>query len=751
MTNTTGSRIAAAFLLLLCTQSHALAQSGLAGETLRISRAVGAIRIDGDLSDDGWKATVPVTTWYEANPGDNTPPKVRNVGRIAYDDRFLYAAFEFDDPNPRAIRAPYSDRDDTGSGFYDFGGLFVDAGDSGHTAKLFVATPRNIQADSVVDDASGEATSPDFFWESATKITARGWTLEMRIPFTSLRYKNGDPQTWAVLLYRNYPRDRNYQFFSARVPRGYNCFICHANTLEGLQRLPAGGHLVAAPYVSSASLAPPAAGPGSPMVSDPLQPHVGLDVKFTPNSDTAVDVTVKPDFSQVESDVAQISANERFALFVPEKRSFFLEGVDLFQTPIQAVYTRTITAPTWGGRITGKAAGVRYTALVVEDDGGGSVVLPGALSSSLASQDFASTVFVARARRDLGASFISLLVTDREGRDSTSHNRVLGPDFQWRPNGTEAITGQWLVSDTRTPNRPDLASEWTGQSMVSHAGQLQWSHSSTRLDSSAMFKDVGDGFRAEAGFVPQVGYRESSAGAGWTFRPTGLVSKLRTFVTVDRQVDRDGGLIARDVQPGIAMNTRWNGFMQFRYIDDDIRTANGSIGRKQFGYYAQFSPSRLLSTISVNGTTGQAIDFANARPGTGTTMSVSATLNPTNHLNLLLNQDQSWVNVDDAAGASRQLFMARVSRMRGTYTFTSRMFVRGTAQYVSTSREPGLYTFSTSARAGTLSGQVLLSYKLNWQSVMFVGYGDDRMLSTEDRFEKVDRQFFVKLSYAFQR
>jgi len=746
------TRIAIAALLFVLTQSPVLlAQSGTAGETLHISRAVGAIKIDGDLSDEGWKGTVPVTTWYEANPGDNTPPKVGNVGRIAYDDRFLYAAFEFEDPNPQAIRAPYSDRDDAGGGFYDFGGIFVDAGHSGRTATLFAVTPRNIQQDSVVDDASGEAISPDFFWESATKITARGWTLEMRIPFTSLRYKTGDPQTWGILMYRNYPRDSHYQFFSAKLPRGYNCFVCHANTLEGLQRLPAGGHLVAAPYVSSSAIGRPTAGLGSPLVNDSMQQHVGVDVKFTPNSDTAVDATVKPDFSQVESDVAQISANERFALFVPEKRPFFLEGVDLLQTPIQAVYTRTITAPTWGGRITGKAAGVRYTALVVEDDGGGSVVLPGALGSSLASQDFASTVFIARAKRDVGRSFISMLVTDREGREFSSYNRVLGPDFQWRPNATEAITGQWLVSDTRTPNRPDLAAEWTGQSMLSHAGQLQWSHSSTRLDSSATFRDVGDGFRAEAGFVPQVGYRESSAAAGWTFRPTGLLSKLRTFVNVDRQVDRAGALIGRDVQPGVEMNTRWNGFVQFRYIDDDIRTVNELIGRKQVGYYAQFSPSRLLSTISVNGTSGQAIDFANGRPGTGTTMALSATLNPTNHLNVLLNEDQSWVNVDDARGVSRQLFIQRVSRVRGTYTFTSRMFVRGTAQYVSTNSDPRLYTFSTPPKSGTVSGQVLLSYKLNWQSVMFIGYGDDRMLSTHDRFEKVDRQFFVKLSYALQR
>jgi len=742
----------AAFLLFVLGQSHALlAQSSLKGDMFRIVRTTGSIKVDGHLSDEGWQRVAPVTTWYEVNPGDSTPPKVRNTGRLAYDDHSLYAAFEFEDPNPGAIRAPYSDRDDPGVGFYDFGGIFIDAGNSGHTARLFIATPRNIQADSIIDDASGEDTSPDFFWQSATSISEHGWTLEMRIPFTSLRYKNSDPQTWAILMYRNYPRDRNYQFLSARMPSGFNCFVCHANTLEGLQSLPTGRHFVAAPYVSSSSVARPAADIGSPLVADPLQQHLGLDVKLTPTPDTAVDVTVKPDFSQVESDVAQISANERFALFVPEKRSFFLEGVDLFQTPIQAVYTRTITSPTWGGRVTGKASGIAYSALVAEDAGGGSVVLPGARGSSFASQDFASTVFVGRAKRDIGRSFIGMLVTDREGRGVQSYNRVLGPDFQWRPNATDAVTGQWLVSDTRTPNRPDLAQEWHGQSMTSHAGQLQWSHNTTRVDSSATVKDVGDDFRAEAGFVPQVGYREVSAATGWTFRPTGFVSKLRTFVSVDRQVDRSGELVARDVQPGVAVTTAWNGSMQVRYVDDDIHVGERSIRRKQLGYSAQFSPSRLLSMVAVNGTTGQEIDFANARPGTGSTVNASAMLNPTSHLNLMLNQVQSWVNVGDAAGVSRQLFIARVSRVRGTYTFTSRLFARATGQYVSTSRDAGLYLVPTPAKSGTLTGQVLLSYKLNWQSVVFIGYGDDRVLTTQDRFEKVDRQFFVKVSYAFQR
>ena len=447
----------------------ATAQSAQSGEVIRISRAAGPIRVDGDLADEGWRGATRVEKWYEANPGDNTEPNVQNVGYLTYDDRFLYAGFEFDDPDPSAIRAPFADRDDIGNGYDDYGGILLDPRNTGSNAIFFVVTPSNTQYDAVKDDTSGEDSSPDYFWESATRITAHGWTLEMRIPFTSLRYRNVDPQTWSIMLYRNYPRDFHYQFFSATLPRGGNCFVCRSNTLVGLERLPAGGHLVAAPYASASASRIPRDDPGSPLVGDPVKPHVGIDVKFTPNADNAVDLTVKPDFSQIESDVAQISANERFALFFPEKRPFFLEGVDLFQTPIQAVYTRTITAPVWGGRVTGKEGGIRYTALVADDAGGGSVILPGPNASSLASQDFGSTVFVARAKRDIGLSFISLLVTDREGHDTPSHNRVVGPDFQWRPRATETITGQWLVSDTRTPNRRDLADEWTGQSLTSHA------------------------------------------------------------------------------------------------------------------------------------------------------------------------------------------------------------------------------------------------------------------------------------------
>jgi uncharacterized protein DUF5916 len=730
----------------------AAGQSALTGATFHLTRAAGPIHIDGDLSDEAWRTATRIDTWYEVQPGDNGVPPVKSVGLLTYDDRFFYAAFDFEDPNPATLRAPLGDHDAINGNSMDFGGIFLDSLNTGRTAYEFFVTPRNVQYDAITDDASGENSSPDFFWDSAARITDRGWTVELRIPFASIRYRNLDPQTWGIILFRNYPRRYRYQLMSAPIPRGNNCLLCHENLLTGLEGLPTGAHVIAAPFVSASETArPPGDVLGSPLVAAPATAHAGIDVKFTPNANNAIDLTVKPDFSQVESDTAQISANERFALFFPEKRPFFLEGVDLLQTPIQAVYTRTITAPTWGGRVTGKEGGVRYTALVTEDAGGGSAVLPGANDSSTAPQDFASRVFVGRAKRDIGLSFVGALVTDREAVDGGAHNRVAGPDFQWRPSGTDVVSGQWLFSETRTPDRPDLASEWNGQPLSGAALQANWSHNTRHLDWYAKYNDIGSGFRADTGFVPQVGYREAYGYTGWTVHPTGFVSNARPYVTLDYQAEPSGAVIARDFEPGIGLNTRWSGFMQFRYIDNPTRAGDTLIRRKQFGYYAQFSPSRRFSAVSLNGTLGQDIDFDNARPARGATINASATVQPTGHLALDVLENMRWLNVDGPQSADARLFLERISRAKATYTFTSRLFVRVIGQYDATTRNPSLYISRVDARSGTFGGSGLIAYKLNWQSVMFVGYGDDRERSDQQRLERLDRQFFVKLSYAFQR
>jgi uncharacterized protein DUF5916/cellulose/xylan binding protein with CBM9 domain len=745
-----GTAVTAAILTL---PGIAHAQISTRGETYTIGRAKGPVVIDGNLNDEGWRDALRIDRWYEMNPGDNTEPRVRNVGYLTYDDKYFYAAFEFEDPDPRRIVAPYSDRDVLPSNG-DYGGLFLDTRNDGHTAYEFQVSAHNVQFDAVMDDnGGGENSSPDFFWQSATRINDHGWTLEIRIPFSSLRYRKLDPQEWGVMLFRNYARDFRYQFVSVKQPRGSQCFVCRENSLQGLGNLPSGGHLVAAPYLAANQAAHPSGPLGSRLVNDPFDHKIGGDVKYTPNADNTLDGTIRPDFSQIESDTAQISTNQRFALFFPEKRPFFLEGVELLSTPIQAVYTRTISAPDWGGRATGKLGGVNYTALVANDTGGGSIVVPGPNSSSLADQNFDSTVFIGRVRKDLNASgsFVSALMTDRES-GANGHNRVFGPDFQTRFHGTETIAGQYLLSDTTTPNQPDVNSAWTGNHLSSGALQLSYNHNTTHYDITTAYKDFGTGFRADNGFVPQVGYREVGGETGWTFHPKGVLSRVRSFVNLDAQHERaDGALIDELVRSGVNCDTLLSGFFVVQYQTERIRAGALTFPRHQVQFFQRISPSRRFAQIGVDGNVGTDVDFVNVRPGRGGQFNLYASVIATDHLTFEAIANTTWLHIDDAAGVDRSLFTARVDRVRANYTFTARSFVRVIGQYVSTNRDPLLYLQPTTAHDGQFSGSVLFAYKINWQSVMFFGYGDDRTLDDQRRLQRSDRSIFVKLSYAFQR
>jgi uncharacterized protein DUF5916 len=721
------------------------------GPALTIKRTGGPIEVDGDLSDAGWQGAEPVTTWFETRVGDNVEPQVKNVGYLTYDDGYFYAGFVFDDPNPPSIRGPLGDHDALG-GSTDYAGVIIDSRNDGKTAQMFLANPRGLQYDALTSDASGEDSSPDFFWDAAGKVTATGWSLEIRIPFSSLRYAEADAPTWGILLYRNYPRDRRYQFFSARLPRDVNCFICNSSKLTGLDGLPRGSHVVVAPFTTASHSSVPSSGLGSPLHGEGVESDAGLDVKWTPIANTAIDAAVNPDFSQVESDAAQIVANERFALFFPEKRPFFLEGVDLFSTPFSAVYTRTVTSPRAGLRTTGRYGATSYTALVTQDRGGGLVILPGPQGSDAALQNFTSDVAVVRVRRDLGLSSMSLLATAREIHGG-GYNRVVGPDFQWRPNSSDNIGGQFLWSESHTPVRTDLASVWDGRRLSDGAGLLSWGHSTRHEDWYLQLQSLGTDFRADNGFIPQVGYREAYVDVGYTIRPTeAFLNRVRFFTTDYYDSDTDGNVLSRRLSVGSGMDGRWGSFIRVELNRDGIRIGNTLLERFRPRLYIEASPGRLLNSVSLNTYLGDEIDFDNAREGRGVSLSGSASVRPSDHLELRANLSRRWLNVDDTnLGLSGRLFTAQVERLRATWTFNSRSFVRLIAQYVETRRDAALYTFPVPAKTASLTGSTLFAYKLNWQTLVYAGYGDDRAFAqSTDRLEPSSRQVFAKVSYAWQ-
>ncbi len=196
------------------------------------------IKVDGDLSDPGWKEAVQVDLPYEINKTDNGAPPVKTTGYLGYDSKYFYVALHCEDPDPKAIRAPFTDRDGLGSN-QDFAGIFLDTRHDGRSALELFVNPRGAQSDGITNDATGqEDFSPDLFWDSAARITDSGWDVEMRFPLTSLRYPKGTPQTWGIILYRNYPRDFRYQISSVRIPKGSNCTVCREADLTGITALP---------------------------------------------------------------------------------------------------------------------------------------------------------------------------------------------------------------------------------------------------------------------------------------------------------------------------------------------------------------------------------------------------------------------------------------------------------------------------------------------------------------------------------
>jgi hypothetical protein len=712
---------------------------------ITIHRASAPIVVDGDLSDSGWQDAAKVDAFLEGQPGDNIPAKVKTIAYFTFDDRYFYIGIRAEDPEPKKIRAPYVERDGV-IGTDDNIAIFLDTRGDRRMALELRVNPRGIQADGFFDDAGGvEDFSPDYFYDTAAKIDDHGWSAEYRIPFSSLRYSSRNP-TWNVLVWRNYPRDFRYAFYSAPVPRGSNCLVCHAVPIVGLENLPESGHLTAAPYISSQHLDQPS-GTGTTLDHHSLDTNVGADVKWTPSATAAVDLTLNPDFSQVEADVPQITVNQRFAVFFPEKRPFFLEGFDLFNTPLQVAYTRTITSPKGGLRATGRIGDTAYTLLVAEDRGGGLTIIPGPLGNDFGLQDFHSTDTIARVRHEMGGSFVGAVLTDREVSGG-GHNRVVGPDFLWRPNDSDTVTAQLLASDTTNPDRPDLSPEWTGQSLRSYAFHAAWDHIVKKHDYGGFVNDIGNDFRADLGFIPQVGYREVAAYYGLRFYPEhSIVSFARPSIQVDLQDDLHSNALLRQVSIGSIFNGARN--LQssiFFHPAEKVLVGNDLLQQSYGTLFLQFDPSRRFTRVSLQLRDGQSVDFANGRVGSGPSAQFTAIFRPIDRTTFEVDVNREWLN---AAGGL--VYTAQVERIRALYSFTANSIIRVIGQYNDVNRNPARYINPVPQHSGAFLGSILYSYKLNWQTVLFAGYGDDRILTSSNDLVKQDRSIFFKVSYAIQR
>jgi hypothetical protein len=330
---------------------------------------------------------------------------------------------------------------------------------------------------------------------------------------------------------------------------------------------------------------------------------------------------------------------------------------------------------------------------------------------------------------------------------------VAGPDFLWRRSQTDQMTGQLLVSDTGTPDRPDLYSGWDGRRLTSHAGHLEWLHTGRDWTWRATVQDFGEDFRADEGFVPQVGFRLGRYALYRNYYPeTGLFRRVQPYVIARYVEDQHGGLIQRQTNTGVQTQGVQNMAAGVELdVREQLRVGDQILERSRATGYFQIDPGRRFSRIGGNFALGDAIDFANARVGQGGDLSLFGTLKPTDHLALDFNADYQWLDVNAGGGLQGRLFTAQIERLKLTYNFTARAFLRVIGEYLDVERTPSLYTFAVDAQSGSFAGSALFAYQLNWQTVLFVGYEDNRLQDPLGDLQRADRAVFIKISYAFQR
>ena len=710
-----------------------------------ITRATSPIKVDGHLDEAAWQEAAVIDLAYETRPAENTPPPVRTECLITHDDDSLYVAFRAHDPDPSQIRAHLSDRDRAFDD--DLVGIVLDPFNDERRAFEFFVNPFGIQMDLFNDDVGGdESESWDAIWDSAGRITEAGYEVEIAIPFSSLRFPRAEGgQTWGFDALRFYPRNQRHRIASQPMDRDVSCYLCQISKMTGFAGVTPGLNMELVPTVTSGRTDARRDTFQGRLAEGDVETELGVTGKWGITPNLTLNAAINPDFSQVEADAAQLDINTTFALFFPEKRPFFLEGADFFRTPFEAVFTRNVSDPEWGLKLTGKEGQNAVGVFVAQDDRT-DLLIPGTQFSTATSLNAESTDAVLRYRRDLGASSaLGVLVTSREG--DVYSNRVAGIDGLYRLGDSSSFRGQFLRSQTEYPSEISGSSDLRqpAGSLEDDALYLGYNHSSRDWNAYARYEDVGELFRADMGFMPQVDYTFLLAGGDrvWHGREGDWWTRASVGGDWDERKDQAGNLLEREVEVRANLNGPLQSHVELVAGKRD-RVFNGVSFDETFANsYGEMHPSGNLR-LNLFVRVGDQIDFANTQPGE--ILQLEPGLRVLVGAHLRFGFTHLFQRLDVAGG---RLFEANLSQLTTIYQFNARTFVRLITQYTDIARDATLYKAAVSPKTERLFNQLLFSYKLNPQTVLFAGYSDNALGTDRVDLERENRTFFVKLGYAW--
>ncbi len=706
-----------------------------------------------------------VTGFIQREPEDGSPASQKTDVYIGYDQDHFYAVFVAFDREPDLIRANMAPREQLfGDGIVE---VQLDTFHDERRAYSFVANPYGVQWDAIWTEGFGFDDSFDTVWRSEGKLTASGYVVLMAIPFRSLRFPPEERQTWGIVFVRDIQRNNESSFWP-RVSNRIEGRMNQAAILEGLKGISPGRNMQFIPYATARSFKElQEEEPGeAEFLRDRAEADAGVDAKFVFKDSLALDLTLNPDFAQVESDEPQVTVNQRFEVFFPEKRPFFLENAGFFQTPFNLLFTRRIDDPRVGARLTGKAGPYSVGALLIDDETPGRFVppddplrTPGAAVPPDDPLSGEKAHFgVLRLSRDLfRQSNVGVLYTERKFVNEL--NRVGGVDGRIKIGENWDSQFQAVASATRLQD---------GTERSGPAYSVAFNRAGRRYSTHIHYLEVDPGFRTRVGFMPRTDFREFHQSHSFRWRPEGphLIS-WGPELHQGRVDDHDGTRLDREVAAGLAWEfrrqTRLSIFKSFererlRPADFSGLSENRDFRQDHLGleFRTEFTDWFNAEFAHVTSDAVNYVPPAGAAPSPATQL--EAELELTFKLLSRLRIDTLWILArlyDEAT--EEKIFTNQILRSRMNLQFTPQASLRLIVQYDVTRVDPNLTSLG---RQRNVNYDLLFTYRVNPWTAVYAGYNTNfrnvelartgrwsEIALTERDLLNDAEQFFVKLSY----
>ena len=732
-------------------------------QPLNIPYNKGEITLDGDLNEQLWSKALEVDLNLVNSPWENVPSPIKTTAKLIENGEFLYVSFIAYDPNPEKIQGFLTDRDN--AWFHDLVGIKLDTNNNRRLNYEFFVNPYGVQNDSTFNEITGSANSSwDGLWYAFGKKTEQGFQVEIAIPYNILNFKSdGKEKKWAIELVRTYPRDTKLRISHVPIDRDNPCWLCQYPEAVGFENAKIGKNLRLTPAVTAIRNEGRdvyANGDTGDWVSaDEIE--AGLDLRWSINANNLLNTTLNPDFSTVESDSGQLSVNTNFSLFYEEKRAFFLDNSDYFSSDFNLVYTRNIADPDYGAKLTGRIDKHSYGVFATNDTET-NILLPGNLSSGLTTLNKESNSSALRYRYDYNADLtIGTIATLRSADDY--YNYVVGVDSSYRLSDSNTVKAQLLNSNTLYPDEVSDIYKPSDGSFSDQAYKINFNHNSEYWLVDLDHQTIGADFRADLGFMPKADIKTnklfvkrafySEQGSLW--QEAGIAAKAREV----RNIAND--LIEREFIASVNIDGPLQSYLDIGLVhgekvglryDDTISDIDGNTSFFNENQLRLYTSANLTNRtyVSLDATIGDKIDYSNNRLGDLIQVAGNITVFITDHLEFDFYQTYSTLEAKNDNGIKSNVYVATISELRLSYQFDVRSYLKLSLVYSDVERNPDNNNAYSAEQSSDLSTQLIYAYKINPQTVFFLGYSDysfqDDDLTT---LERSDRTFFTKISYAW--